>query len=184
MTSLQGHLPFILTTLKSCNKTAIEVTAYRSSWSARNATPIEKDKGMLPESLNTNQVKDSAGAEREFIHKLYTNDGSKRIFAASNEVYNLQHRLAIAHMELATGVDKRRRSMTQVIKEILGVSGVKRKIVWTNSLEIPVGDLDSNDEVENVMAEGMSFVASDGSSTTILYNCTGSGALCLRDGSL
>lgn len=139
---------------------------------------------MLPESLNTNQVKNSAGAEVEFSHKLYANDGSKRVFAANDEAYNLQHRLAVAHQELGTGVDKRRRSMCQVTKEVTGVSGVKRKIVTTMSSDIPVGDLDSNDEVENVQAELMSFVASDGSSTTILYNGTGSGAVALRDGSL
>jgi hypothetical protein len=141
-------------------------------------------KAMLPESLNTNQVKNAAGTEVEFIHKAYANDGSKRIYASTAEVYNLWHRLHVAHQDLGTGVDKRRRSMNQVLLEILGASGVKRKIVGTLSLDIPVGDLANQDGTKLVMANLLSFNASLGASTTILYDCTGSGAVAILDGSL
>lgn len=139
---------------------------------------------MLPESLNTNQVKNAAGTEVEFIHKAYANDGSRRIYASTAEVYNLQHRLAIAHQELGTGADKRRRSMNQVLLELLGVSGVKRKITGTLSLDIPVGDLADQVGSKLVIANLLSFNASLGASTTILYDGTGSGAVALLDGSL
>jgi len=51
-------------------------------------------------------------------------------------------------------------------------------------LDIPVGDLSATTEAKNVLAELMSFCASLGASTTILYDCTGNGAVSLVTGGL
>jgi hypothetical protein len=51
-------------------------------------------------------------------------------------------------------------------------------------LDAPVGGLAANTEMANALAELMSFMASLGASTTILYDCTGNGAKTLLAGSL
>jgi hypothetical protein len=49
---------------------------------------------------------------------------------------------------------------------------------------IPVGHLDTLGEPTHVLANNMSFIASLGASTTILYDGTGNGAVALLNGSL
>lgn len=51
-------------------------------------------------------------------------------------------------------------------------------------LDSPVGALVANTEPTNVVAELMSFLASLGASTTILYDGTGNGAAALLSGGL
>jgi hypothetical protein len=51
-------------------------------------------------------------------------------------------------------------------------------------LDIPVGDISANTEPKNVLANLMSFIASLGASTTILFDCTGNGADALVNGGL
>jgi hypothetical protein len=51
-------------------------------------------------------------------------------------------------------------------------------------VDLPVGNLATFDEPKAVLAELMSFCASLGASTTILYDCTGNGAASLINGSL
>jgi hypothetical protein len=52
------------------------------------------------------------------------------------------------------------------------------------TLDIPVGDIADFSETKNVLAELLSFCASLGASTTILYDCTGNGAATLINGTL
>jgi hypothetical protein len=139
---------------------------------------------MLSESLTTNEIKKSDGTEVEFRHQSWGEGMRKRTYAAVLEAYNYLHRFWVSHQEISSGIERRRRSAVQFSKEVAGVSGTTRKIVWTLSGDIPVGDLASNDEAENVLAELLSFVASTGSTTTILYDCSGNGAKALIDGSL
>jgi hypothetical protein len=51
-------------------------------------------------------------------------------------------------------------------------------------LDAPVGALIANTEMANTLAELMSFLASLGASTTILYDGTGNGAATLLNGGL
>lgn len=138
---------------------------------------------MLSNNLNTNEVKNSAGVEVEFQHLSYPSARSRE-FAVIGEAYNLPHRLMISHQDVGTGASRRRRSVVQVRKSVAGVSTETRKIIAQLTVDIPEGDLNSNDEVENVIAELISFVASTGATTTILYDCSGNGAVALKDGSL
>lgn len=138
---------------------------------------------MLNNNLNTNEVKDSAGLEVEFQHLRYPTPQSRE-FSKVGELYNLPHRLIVSHQEVGANLLRRRRSMYQVRKSVVGVSGATVVIVSTHSIDIPVGDLNSNDEVENVMAEGGSFGFLDGTGTTFLFAGTGLGCVALKDGSL
>lgn len=139
---------------------------------------------MLSNTLNTNEVKNSAGTEVEFS-RLSTSD-RKTVFSQIAETPSLPHRLSIAHQETGSGMTQRRRSVVRFDKTV--ISGVDSITPVTIScytvLDAPVGALDSSAEMANVLAEQMSFLASLGASTTILYDGTGNGAKSLLEGGL
>lgn len=134
----------------------------------------------LASTLNTNEIKNSAGTEVEFIRK--NGQGPAVEYAQINEPPNREHRFRIAHQELGTGIEQRRRSNIKFRKEITGVSGAVRETSWSLTGDIPIGDIADYTEPKNVLAELMSFAASLGANTTILYDCTGNGADVLVNG--
>jgi len=136
----------------------------------------------LPSNLLTNEVKNSAGTEVEF-NRLSVLDRSVT-FAQAGETPNLQHRLKVSHLEVGVGALLRRRSVVRVDKTITGSSGSPRTISAYLVLDIPVGDVANFTETTNCAAELLSFCASTGASTTILYDGTGYGAAALINGSL
>lgn len=137
---------------------------------------------MLSNTLVTNEVKDSAGAEIEFQH--WGLNGRTRVFAKSGETPNAPYRLTISHQEIGTGVDRRRRSVVRFDKVVTGVSLLPRKVSGYMVMDIPEGDLATSAEPKNIVANLLSFIGSLGASTTILYDGTGTGAIPLLDGSL
>lgn len=136
----------------------------------------------LPNNLNTNEVKNSAGTEVEF-NRISVLDRSVT-FAVAGESPNLPHRLKVSHQEIGTGLNLRRRSAVIINKTVTGASGTPREIKVTLTLDFPVGDLGNVTDATNLLAEIMSFCASLGASTTILYDGTGYGAAALINGSL
>jgi len=81
---------------------------------------------------------------------------------------------------------KRRRSLVRFDKTV--ISGVDNITPITVSVyavaDVPTGAMSSDAETKNVLAELISFMASLGASTTILYDNTGNGAVVLKDGGL
>jgi hypothetical protein len=140
--------------------------------------------GALPTNLTTNEVKNSAGTEVEFLRKS-TGPGNTVVFAVSGEA-NLKHRITVSSTESGTGIGRRRRSLIRVDKE--SISGVDAVTVAPDSaymvVDRAVGAHTDDTHVENVTAELMSFCASLGASTTILYDCSGYGARAAIDGSI
>lgn len=137
---------------------------------------------MLSNTLNTNEVKNAAGTEVEFSH--FSGVDRKRIFAQIAETPNAPHRISISHTEIGEGVEMRRRSMVRIDKTVAGASGVPRKFSAYTVTDAPIGDMATTTELKNVVAELVSFIASLGASTTILYDCTGNGADILVNGTL
>lgn len=139
---------------------------------------------MLSNTLNTNEIKNSAGTEVEFS-RLSTSD-RQTVFAQIAETPSLPHRLSISHQETGSGIKKRRRSVVRFDKTTL--SGVDSVTPITTSayavLDFPIGGASTAAEATNVIAELMSFLASLGASTTILYDGTGNGAKSLLEGGL
>lgn len=137
---------------------------------------------MLPSNLTTNEVKNSAGTEVEF-NRLSTADRSV-VFAQVGEAPNAPHRLKVEHQENGVGSKRVRRSLVRVDKTVSGADGTP--VVFSSYMVVvsPVGNIASLAEAKNVTAELMSFVASLGASTTILYDCTGYGADAAVNGSL
>lgn len=138
----------------------------------------------LPANLTTNEVKNSAGTEEEFLQ--FSTDARVRIFAKSGESYAAPHRVTFSHQETGTGSTKRRRSVVRVDKTLAGQIDASKtiKISAYTVLDLPVGNLSSSTEPKNVVANLMSVLASQGVSTTILYDCTGYGADALINGTL
>jgi hypothetical protein len=139
---------------------------------------------MLSNTLNTNEVKNSNGTEVEFS-RLSTS-GRSTEFAQISESPALPHRLSIQHQETGVGLKQRRRSVIRIDKTT--ISGVDDVTPITTSaymvLDIPQGASETTAEAANVIAELISFVASLGASTTILYDGTGNGAKALLEGGL
>jgi len=139
---------------------------------------------MLSNSLTTNEIKNSAGTEVEFSRLSI--DTRKTEFSQVGEAPSLPHRLNIAHQETGAGIKSRRRSLVRIDKTVM--STVDTALPVTVSaycvLDAPIGALLTNAEMANVVAELMSFIASLGASTTILYDCTGNGASVLLSGGL
>lgn len=139
----------------------------------------------LANSLITNEIKNSAGTEVEF-GRLSTGPERSTIFAAVAETPALLHRLSISHQEIGSGLNRRRRSKVRFDKTV--VSTVDLVTPVTTSFytvgDIPVGALAAITEPTHVLAELMSFLASLGATTTILYDGTGNGASVLLNGGL
>jgi hypothetical protein len=139
---------------------------------------------VLSNSLVTSEVKDSAGAEVEFSRIAISDRATE--FAMVSELPSSPHRLRISHLESGSGLNKRRRGLVRFDKTV--ISSVDSETPVTVSayvvLDSPVGALTANTEPAKVLAELMSFMASLGASTTILYDCTGNGAAALLAGGL
>jgi hypothetical protein len=139
---------------------------------------------MLPTTLNTNEVKNSAGTEQEF-GRIQTTD-RQLVFALLTEVPSKPHRLTISHSETGVGLSRRRRSLIRFDKTVVGeVDSTKLVNVSAYAvLDSPVGNLNAQTEPTHVVANLMSLLASQGASTTILFDGTGYGAAALINGSL
>lgn len=139
---------------------------------------------MLSNTLNTNEIKNSAGTEVEF-QNLWR-EGREAVFAQITETPSLPHRMSIKHQESGTGMKRRRRSVIRFDKTV--ISGVDSVTPITNSAyyvqDYAVGASSTSAEMANVNAELISFLASLGASTTILYDNTGNGLATLLNGGL
>jgi hypothetical protein len=139
---------------------------------------------MLSNTLNTNEIKNSAGTEVEF-QRLSSSDRSTE-YAQITESPSKPHRLSIKHAESGAGINKRRRSVVRFDKTVASDVDTTKLVVvsFYVVMDAPVGALTTSVEMANVNAELMSFMASLGASTTILYDGTGNGSVALLAGGL
>jgi hypothetical protein len=139
---------------------------------------------MLANTLNTNEIKNSAGTEVEFS-RIATGDRQTE-YAQITEAPSAPHRLVVKHLESGKGINLRRRSLVRFDKTVQSTVDATLPVVISAYvvLDSPVGALTANTEPTNVIAELMSFCASLGASTTILYDGTGNGAATLLSGGL
>lgn len=139
---------------------------------------------MLPNTLNTNEVKNAAAAEREFT-RLSISDRATE-FSLISEVPSQPHRLSIKHQETGVGLKLRRRSVLRFDKT--SISDVDNATPVTTSayvvLDAPVGATLTDAQAKEVLANIMSFLATTGAATTVLLDCTGNGATALVSGGL
>lgn len=139
---------------------------------------------MLANTLNTNEVKNASAVEVEFS-RISTTD-RQTVFAQIGESPSAPHRFTIKHLETGSGLNLRRRSLVRFDKTVNSTVDPALPVVISAYavLDAPTGALVANTEMKNVLAELMSFMASLGASTTILYDNTGNGAVALIEGGL
>jgi len=139
---------------------------------------------MLSNTLNTNEVKDAAAAEIEFS-RLSTSSRETE-FSKIAETPAQPYRLKIKHLESGTGMTQRRRSLIRFDKTV--ISGVDSVTPITVSaymvLDAPIGAMSAITEATNVVANLLSFCATTGAGTTVLFDGTGNGAKSLLEGGL
>jgi hypothetical protein len=136
----------------------------------------------LPQNLNTNEVKNAAGTEVEFLYRDEV--GRTREYAASGEAPNLPHRIRVKHAETGKGIELVRRSVAQVEKQVLGVSGTKRAILVYKVAVVPVGDIADLSAVKDASAELDAFCATTGAATAVLFDGSGYGDSAIINGTL
>lgn len=137
---------------------------------------------MLPTNLTSNEVKDSAGTEVEFL-RWRANERQVE-FAKSGEAPNLNNHLLVSHQAIGSGVDERRRSAVIGTQEVTGASGVKRTIKCSIVWDIPEGDIANYTDVLNLTSKVGSFCFLDGTGTTFLFAGTGVGVAAAVNGTL
>ena len=122
----------------------------------------------LPVTLNTNEVKDTAGTsitfERAFV------EGSKIVYQKLNQAPNAEHNLTVAYSESGVGLKARARSVTRVDYTHLAADGVT--MVTTTAYEVldsPIGAIANNDGSKMALANLHSFCAGNG--TAGLLKC-------------
>jgi len=139
---------------------------------------------MLANTLTTNEVKDRNGNEVEF-QRLFTNN-RQTVFSKVGEVPSLPFRLTVQHQEIGQGLKARRRSNFRFDKTVASDIDSTVNVTGTFSvvLDSPVGALNSDVLMRDLVAAGMSFLSTTGAGTTVLFDCSGSGAAALLSGSL
>jgi hypothetical protein len=139
---------------------------------------------MLTNTLSTNEIKNAAGTEQEFGR--ISSSERQTVFSLLTESPSAPHRLSIAHTEIGSGLTKRRRSVVRFDKTVIStVDSVTPVVVTAYAvLDAPVGALVASTELANVLANLMSFLATTGGGTTVLFDGTGNGATALIAGSL
>lgn len=139
---------------------------------------------MLNNTLVTNEVKNAAGVEIEF-NRISSLDRAT-VFAKVSESPAAPHRLTVSHQETGVAMKKRRRSLVRF--DITSESDVDDATPVTTScyivLDAPVGALTTNAKLAEALANVMSFVATTGAGTTVLFDGSGNGASALLNGTL
>lgn len=139
---------------------------------------------MLPNSLVTNEVKNAAGVEVEFERRQ--SPGPVSEFKQVAEPPSAPYRLTVSHQESGSGMKGRRRSLVRFDKTV--ISSVDSSTPVTVSayavVDAPVGALTTDAEIANVVANLNSFLSTTGAASTVLFDGTGNGSVCLIKGSL
>lgn len=139
----------------------------------------------ISNTLNTNEIKNSAGTEQEFEHLRFP-DGRSREFKLITEAPARPHRLFISHEEFGTGIKRRRRSQFRTSKVVMSdvdASLPVQPLVYT-VVDFPVGALTTDAELKNVLANHISALASTGADTVVKFDCTGTFAKELINGGM
>lgn len=138
---------------------------------------------MLNDTLVTNEVKDAAGLEVEF-ERISISGESTTFKPKVDDVAN-PIRLLVSHQRTGTGISKTRRSLLRFDKTITNtVSGDQGVCSAYLVLSVPEGILENLNGPKAVLAFLMSFLATTGAATTVLFDCTGNGAAALLNETL
>lgn len=139
---------------------------------------------MLPQHLQTNEVKDRLGAEVEFLRT--SNPVAGVVFEKSGQQPAYPVRLTFSHSFVGAGLKRVRRSLLRIDKVVVSNVDASLPVIITSYKVdiVPIGAITGLNDVTDVQAHMMSLIASKGASTTILYDGTGYGAEFALNGTL
>lgn len=139
---------------------------------------------MLNNTLNTNEIKNSAGVEVEFSRISIT--GRSTEFAKIGESPAYPIRLKLSHQEIGNGLDRRRRSVLRFEQSGAGTVDPTKPAVAPVYIVMdnPIGNSTDNGLAQGALAMLMSFLCTTGAATTVLFDGTGNGAQALLNGGL
>jgi hypothetical protein len=139
---------------------------------------------MLSDSLVTNEIKNYSGVEVEF--NRWTIGPTSTIFRASTANPSAWTEMIISHQESGKGLDRVRRSMLRFNYPAVGMVDSTKTCMSSFHLvgTIPIGQLTDLNYAKMPLAMLLSFAATTGAGTTVLFDGTGNGAKALLEGSL
>lgn len=139
---------------------------------------------MLSNSLNTNEIKTTGGTEVEF-QRIHGPDSNGTVFAQVGESPALKHRLSIKHQETGSGLKLRRRGVVRFDKTSVSTVDSQTPVVTTAYMvsDAPIGALTTTAEIVAVLTELISFCATTGAGSTVLFDGSGNGCKALVEGS-
>jgi hypothetical protein len=137
---------------------------------------------MLSNTLVTNEVKDAAGSEIEF--ERVSMNGQSTTYRKASETIGLPHRLTISHSRSGSGKSATRRSVVRF--DITSENTAGDKVVDSAYLvlSVPEGVADDQNNGKKALANLLSFCATTGAGTTVLFDCSGLGAQALLNETL
>lgn len=139
----------------------------------------------LPQNLNTNEVKDKTGTEKQYL--FHDDPGRSIQYALDTALPSLPSILTIQHRDVGTPgthTHRRQSNVNLVDTFVSQVDNVtKGKVRVSITVDSPEGMLTSRDIVKDALAKVTSFVATTGTNT-FLYDGTGTGAAALINGTL
>jgi len=140
----------------------------------------------LATTLVTNEIKNAAGTEEEFQRLGPGPKPRSSEYAKIGESPALQHRFIISHEEIGSGLDKRRRSTIRFNKTVAGQVDATKTIRDSAYivLDRAIGQETTDATAKDVMANLMSMLATTGAASTVLFDCTGTGASNLISGGI
>lgn len=140
----------------------------------------------LATTLVTNEIKNAAGTEEEFQRLGPGNSARSSVYAKIGEQPAYPHRFTISHEESGSGLNRRRRSVLRFDKTTAGqidLDQLMRDSVYV-VVDRQIGSQTTDALTKDLLANLMSMLASLGATTTILYDCTGTGASNLLSGGI
>lgn len=137
---------------------------------------------MLSNTLVTNEVKDRAGVEVEF--ERISMNGQQTIYRKVGESAGLPHRMTVSHVHVGKGPTAARRSMVRFDKTSENTAGDKVVSSAYVVLSFPEGVADNYDDAKDALANLLSFLATTGAATTVLFDGSGNGAQSLLNETL
>lgn len=136
----------------------------------------------LPTNLNTNEVKDRLGAEKEFNY--LDSEGRVRRYSRVGAAPSQPCILKVSHLMSGSGATAVRRSMARVDITVVGKSGKLVQCSAYKVVVVPEGELDDLNAVSDASAMLDSFCATTGAATTVLFDGSGNGDSALINGTL
>lgn len=139
---------------------------------------------MLNNTLNTNEIKNTAGTAQIF-ERVRLGPGNTTQFKLSAETLGNPYRLDVKHERVGKGQDERRRSAIIFSATDEDVAdGTKYQTRCTLTIDQPTGRADDNTTLAILIANMLSFCATTGAGTTVLFDGSGNGAKVLLNETL